>query len=264
MKSPASILFAIALLNISTTVKAGENDAMVDMMMNMLKQSGQIGSVSNCLGVTESDATKAYKKLFEFCIPKDGLEGDCMESLAAEYFGVSQEQVLSCSDDDDEIAEQEEEIDFANLSDEERVEALNKRQAEGLARLEEIAAFVKKSSEGTEGKITLPIYNPSSLVVHHAKGMQNSKGKTTLPMATFTSKASVDEVADFYKKSLPDFEIDHSQSVYTLMKDMPKDLFKLSLDMENLPLYFIPHIEIYSMKISGEKTTHIVITYQPS
>jgi hypothetical protein len=92
--------------------------------------------------------------------------------------------------------------------------------------------------------------------------MQNNKGKTTLPVATFTTKDSVEKVAEFYKKSLPDFEINNNMDVYYVMKKIPADLIELSFDTENLPLYFIEHIEIYSLKVSGEETTFIVISYE--
>jgi hypothetical protein len=94
--------------------------------------------------------------------------------------------------------------------------------------------------------------------------MQNSKGKLTLPIATLTSEDSVETVVDFYKKALPNFKIEQSNDLYYIMENPPKDLFKLSMDVENLPLYFVPHIEIYSLKVSGKETTFIVVSYKPS
>ncbi len=264
MKNSVSVILVIALLNISTLVKAGENDAMVDMMLNMFKQSGAIGPLSNCLDIPEPVITKAYKKLVGFCILKDGLEGNCMESLAPEYFGVSNDKFLACTSDDTEVAEQEEEVDYSTLSEEERTALLAKQQAEGMALLESMTALVKKNSKGTEGEISLPIYSPSTIITNYTSGMENSKGEMTLPMASFTTKDSVEKVTEFYKKSLPDFEIKYNMNTYYVMKKIPEDLTKLSFDTENLPLYFIPHIAFYSSSASGQKETTIVISYKPN
>jgi hypothetical protein len=243
--------------------KADENDAMVEMVVNMMKQSVDIDRLTNCLGVTETKFIDAYTKTIEACIPKDGLEGSCMEELAPEILGISKAKFDSCTPDD-EVAKQEEEIDYSTLSKEERTALLAKQQAEGMARIEEMTAMLQKSSEGTEDHISLPIYNPSTIASHYSRGMQNSMGKTTLPVATLTTKDSLEEVIAFYKKSLPDFEIKDNMGVYYVMKNIPDDLIKLSFDTQNLPLYFIEHIEVYSLKISDKDTTFIVISYVPS
>jgi hypothetical protein len=247
--------------------QANEKDAMVEMIVNMMKQSVDLDSLSNCLGVTETNFIDAYTKTIEVCIPKDGLEGNCMEELAPEILGISKTKFDSCTPDDDVSEhehehEHEEDIDYSALSEEEMTALREKKQAEGMALMEEMAAIMKKSSEGTESKISLPVYSPSTIASHYNRGMQNNKGKTTLPVATFTTKDSVEKVAEFYKKSLPDFEIDHNKGLYYVMKKIPDDLMKLSFDTENLPLYFIEHIAIYSLKISGEDTTFIVISYE--
>jgi hypothetical protein len=84
-------------------------------------------------------------------------------------------------------------------------------------------------------------------------------------MATLTTNDSVEKVVEFYKKSLPDFEIKNNNTgLYYVMKNIPDDLIKLSFDTENLPLYFIEHIEIYSLKVSDKDTTFIVMSYKPS
>jgi len=254
----------MGLLSLSLTTKADENDAMVEMIFNMMKQSGHMSTVSNCLGVTETHFIKSYKKTIRACIPQDGLEGDCMEKLALKNFGVSKNRFDACTSDDTEVTEQEEEIDYSTLSKEERTALLTKQQAEGMARIEEMTAKLKKSSEGTEDKITLPVYTPSTISSHYNRGMKNSKGKMTLPVATFTTQDSVEKVTKFYKKSLPDFEINHNMGLYYVMKNIPDDLIKLSFDTQNLPLYFIPHIEIYNLKVSEKDTTFIVMSYKPS
>jgi hypothetical protein len=261
MKKLFTIIITTGLFSLSISTQANEKDAMVEMIVNMMKQSVDLNSLSNCLGVTEKNFIDAYTKTIEVCIPKDGLEGNCMEELAPEILGISKTKFDSCTPDDD-ISEYEEDIDDSTLSEEEMTALLEKKRAEGIARMGEMATIMKKSSEGTESKISLPVYSPSTIASHYNRGMQNNKGKTTLPVATFTTKDSVEKVAEFYKKSLPDFEIDHNKGLYYAMKKIPDDLMKLSLDTENLPLYFIEHIEIYSLKISGEGTTFIVISYK--
>ncbi|PKI12674.1 hypothetical protein [Colwellia sp. 12G3] len=262
MKKLVTIIVTTALLSFSVTAKADKNDAMVEMVVNMMKQTVQLDSLSNCLGVTETNFIKAYTKTVEACIPKDGLEGNCIEELAPEILGISKAKFDSCIPDDD-VAEQEEAVDYSALSEKERAALLTKQQAEGMARMEEMAALMKKSSEGTEDKISLPVYSPSTMSSHYSSGMQNSMGKTTLPVATFTTKDSVEKVVGFYKNSLPDFKIKNNMGVYYVMNKIPEDLAKLSFDTENLPLYFIPHIETYSLKVAQQDTTFIVISYKP-
>jgi hypothetical protein len=262
MKKLVTIIVTTALLSFSVTAKADKNDAMVEMVFNMMKQSGQLDTVSNCLGLTESNFIKLYKKTIRDCIPQDGLEGDCMEKLALKNFGVSKNTFDACTGDDTEVAEQEEAVAYSALSEKEKAALLTKQQAVGMARMEEMAALLKKSGEGTEDQISLPVYSPSNMSSHYSSGMQNSKGKTTLPVATFTTKDSVEKVVEFYKSSLPDFKIKNNMGAYYVMKKIPEDLAKLSFDTENLPLYFIPHIETYSLKVSGEDTTFIVISYK--
>jgi hypothetical protein len=263
MKKLVTLIVTTALLSLPVITKADENDAMVEMIFNMMKQSGEMSSVSNCLGVTEKNFIKSYKKTIRDCIPQDGLEGDCMEKSAPKNFGVSKNKFDACTSDDSEAAEQEEDLDYSTLSDEERVILFKKEQADSIARFEEMAALMKKSSEGTEDKISLPVYSPSTIASHYGRGMKNSQGKVTLPVATLTTKDSVENVIEFYKKSIPDFEIKDNMGVYYVMNKIPEDLAKLSFDTENLPLYFIPHIEIYSLKIAEKDTTFIVISYKP-
>jgi hypothetical protein len=264
MKNMFYIIAAITLFNVPVHAKADEKDAMVEMIFNMMKQSGQMGTVINCLGVTENNFIKSYKKTIRDCIDQDGLTGDCMENSAPKNLGISQNKFDACTSDDTDIAEQEEESDYSTLSNEERTALLKKEQAESMELMEGMAALIQKSSEGTEDKITLPVYTPSTISSHYKSGMKNSKGKMTLPMATFTTINSVEKVAEFYKKSLPDFEIEQNMGVYYVMKKIPDDLIKLSFDTENLPLYFIPHITIYSLNISEKDTTFIVISYESS
>ncbi len=264
MNNLAATIILSGLLSFSVTAKTDKNDAMVEMVCNMMKQSGQMSTVSNCLGLTESDFIKSYKKTIRSCIPQDGLEGDCMEKLALKNFGVSKDTFEACTRDDTEIAEQEEEVDYSALSESERAALLATQQAEGVARMQEMADLIKKSSEGTEDTITLPVYTPSTIASHYNQGMKNSMGKMTLPVATFTTEDSVEDVAKFYKKSLPNFNINHNMGLYYVMKKIPDDLIKLSFDTENLPLYFIPHIEIYSLNVADKETTFIVISYEAS
>ena len=264
MKKIITIIAVITLFNLTTMAKADEYDAMVDMVMNMMKQSGNVSRMSTCLDISEDSFLKKYKKTIEECISKDSLEGDCVETTAPKYFGMPLEQLDKCGgdDSDDEHADEEDDIDYSELSEEEVNALLIKKQAEGLAALEQMAAMIQASSKGTEHKISLPVYSPSTLRSHFLHGMRNSEGETTLPVATLTTKDSISKVVAFYKKALPKFEVDESQDIFRFMKKVPKDIFKLSLDLEKLPLYFIPHIEIYSMNGSDGDQTHIVISYK--
>ena len=85
MKNLVTIIVITGLLSLSMNTQANEKDAMVEMIVNMMKQSVDIDSLSNCLGVTETNFINAYTKTIEACIPKDGLEGSCMEELAPKY-----------------------------------------------------------------------------------------------------------------------------------------------------------------------------------
>lgn len=262
MKKMIALISTLALCSLPTIVKADKNDAMIEMVMKMVKQSGQAGILSSCLNITEQKVLEAYKETVVACIPKDGLEGECMENLAPTYFGVSKEKLMACDPDDEEV-ENEEDIDFSTLSEAEVTELLQKRQAEALASVKEMTDLLERNSEGTLHKISLPVYEPSALRAHYVNGMQNSKGKTTLPAATLSTDDNIKKVIQFYKDSLPSYKIDHSNDVYTIMQEIPDDLFKLSMDTENLPLYFTPNIQVYSLNFSGHEITQIVITYNP-
>jgi hypothetical protein len=264
MKRLLIVIATSTLLSLSINAKADKNEAMVEMIVSMMKKSGEISGLSRCLGITEDSFLNAYKKTIEVCIPKDGLEGNCMEESASEVFGISKAKFDACTNDDTELSDQEENIDFSTLSEEEKMAFIEKQQAEGLARMEEMADLMKKASEGTENDITLPVYNPSSLTSHYVNGMESNSGKKTLPVATFTTSDSVEKVIEFYEESLPTFKVSKSGEIYYVMKEVPNNLFQLSMDMENLPLYSVPHIETYSLIMSGEETTLIVISYKPN
>ncbi|WP_343818025.1 hypothetical protein [Colwellia asteriadis] len=264
MKKLLATITATALLTTILTVKANESDAMVEMIVSMMKKSGEIRDLSTCLGITEEKFINAYTDTIKLCFPKDALQGDCMDEMVPEIFGLPQSKFEACTSDDSEYAQAESDIDLSTLSDDERNALLDQQRTEAMANMEEMAAFMKKASEGTEGKITLPVYSPSSLTSHYINGMESSSGNKTLPVATFTTTDSVDEVIEFYKKSLPNFEIGNSGEIYYMMEKLPGNLSQLSHDLENLPLYFVPHIETYSLKMSGEETTLIVISYEPS
>jgi hypothetical protein len=117
MKKIISVIVITTLLNLSLTVKASETEVIVETQINMLKQSGQVNSLSSCLGITEKELIEAYKKTVTTCIPKDGLEGQCMETLAPKFFSVSKDKFMACTRDDDETIEQEKYIDYSQLSE---------------------------------------------------------------------------------------------------------------------------------------------------
>lgn len=257
-----SIAASIALFITPTPSKANENDEIVNMMVNMVKQSGQLATISQCLDMTEHAFIQGYKKTIAACIPVDGLEGDCIISTVSKNLGISQERFSQCSGKPEvEIVEEDQ---FDHLSEEEFIAQMEQKKQEGIAQLKEMAALAKQSSQNTEKQINLPIYQSSSIASHQVRGFKVSKGKTTLPMATFTTSDSPEKVAEFYKSALPSFKVERSENVYFVMEDVPDNLFELSLDMENYPLYFVEHVEIYSLNIGGEKMTHIVIVYEPS
>jgi len=270
MKKLLTVIASTALLSLSVSTKAAdssETDAMVEMIMTMMKQQpGEIKEGVECLGITEEEFLKGYKKTLEICLPQDMLEGDCTQKEAPKQLGVSQEKFEKCAADDEEGTEntQGNDIDYSELSEEEAEALIAKQQAEGLAAMEAMLAISKQASAGTEDKITLPVYTPSTLVSHYTSGMKNSKGKSTLPVATFTTANSIEEVVAFYKKALPKFEIKKDGSYYFLMKNVPSNFDQMSLDMENLPLYFIPHIEIHTLVSTADIAATIVISYKPN
>lgn len=248
-------------------IKADQVDMMVDMSINQMKKSGEIGDISHCLSVSEAKFISAFKKTMRYCVDKYGLVGakeealnNCFESQNKSDLGVSDSVFNQCSEKySDNESESDENQDYSELSDE---ELMNKQAAESMELLNDLTNAVQTMSQGTENLVTLPVYSPSKIVAHYTDGMTYGADKRTLPIATFISMDSLEKVINFYKNSLPDFELHQEEGdMFTFMQEIPDNFRELSMDMENMPLYSIPHIAIYKIKLDGIEKTNIAITY---
>lgn len=277
MKKLPFCLLLIASLNFSFKSHADQLDMMIDMSIKQMKLDSNFSEMTQCLNVSESLFISAMTKTMRYCFEKHG-KGDsseqamdqCFQSKSLKNLNISSVVYKKCQQQfsDDESSQNTETNEqnsdpFEGMTEQQVRQKIAEQQAQGMQQLEQMADMIKGMSQGTEGLISLPIYQPSEIASHYTSGMDKQNGNKTLPVATFTTGSSVTQVVDFYKKALSDFEMDHAVGdVYTLMKKIPNNLMELSFDLENLPLYSIPHIEIYSLKMNGKQQTTIVIVYK--
>lgn len=255
--------------NYTLPVAADQVDMMIDMSVTQMKSAGELSDISKCLGVTEAKFLDTFKYTMRFCADKHGFEEEseqalntCFSEQSKQGLGVSESVFKQCEERFAEEEVTDDEIDYSELSEEQFEQRMKRQQQQSKQALDSMMAMSKAASRGTEDQVTLPIYTKSEIISHYTKGMTNSLGKNTLPIATFISRDSVDKVVKFYQKELPDFELDvFQESMYTFIKEIPANFNEMMMDT-NMPLYSIPHVEIYGITVDGSKQTNIAITYK--
>ncbi|VUD58492.1 hypothetical protein TDB9533_02436 [Thalassocella blandensis] len=115
--------------------------------------------------------------------------------------------------------------DALSAKDRQKMEALQQAVVqENMDKMGRQMQMLSKASEGTLDSITLPMYNNSNVLMHVPQGMKMGEGVKALPAATFSSSDSVDKIAAYYQKTLPNYKVkkmDDGQVI--IMETMPKD-----------------------------------------
>jgi len=264
------VALAVFLLGQTFVVKANQIDAIIDMSIRQMQREGDLGEITACLGVSEASFLQAHRDTMRYCFDRHGIDeaseaamNNCFAKQSKQRLNVNDSVYRQCEEAYPDEESEQTEIDYTGMSEEDFEKQIQFEQQKGMEMLDSVLAMSKAASQGTEALVTLPIYSSSEIVSHYPKGMTNSMGKLLLPVATFVSSDSTVKVVEFYIRALPKFELDNAEGeVYTFMKKIPKDLKELSFDMDNLPLYSIPHIQIYAVKIDGKDKTNIIIVYQ--
>ena len=258
------------IISVTVTANADQWEPVINMAVEQLKQSGESGVVSGCLGVSESKFIKEYRPMLKSCLSKHGISGDeaamdqCFVDEIVSRFGTPESKVLSCKEQIAETEEEQEEIDFSNLTDEEAQALIAKQQQQAMKEMEAMVQASKAASKGTEHLITLPVYAQSEIVAHYSMGMSFDDGKFSLPVATFSSGDSVNAIVEFYKQKLPNFQSkDYGDGLVIFMEKIPEN-FEPLRDMETYQN--TPHVAIYTVGAGDSKAlqTTIEIAYSKS
>jgi hypothetical protein len=122
-------------------------------------------------------------------------------------------------------------------------------------RLQEMGDFVELVSEanqGTESKITLPLYTNSTIMAHITNPSEISFGDKrlkTLAAATFSSNDEIQKIIVFYKKELPDYQFRMDEDTAIFMKKMAPN-FSILTHLEDYTS--TPHIAISAAKNNNQ------------
>lgn len=259
-------LVLFAMLVVTLPSKSYNIDFVVNMAVEQMKQSGVLSGISSCLNVKENEFLKAYTKTVRHCLNKHGMDESseaavqsCFTDQTKARLNVSDSVFNQCSQKFAET-EEEAEVDYAELSDEEFDKHLEKKRLEEIETMKSMVEMSHAMNKGTEKNITLPVFPGSKIIAHYQKGMTINENTQTLPVATFSSTKKVQEVVDFYRKKLPKFKLkkDSDQS-FILMESIPEGFDTLK---DIALLYNTPHIEIYKNGSAKDADTSIVISYQ--
>jgi len=184
-----------------------------------------------------------------------------VSGFVQQQLGVTTSVLKECKERfPDEALEEEIEVDYSNMSDEENQQQIQLIQQQSNEMLESLLETSKTLSKGTETQITLPIYPSSEIVSHFTKNDNNQDTQYKIPVAVFFSNDNLLQVKTFYDKQLANFdkkEIDGGMVVY--MENMIENFnfFK------HLELYQqSPHVTIYQFSNQqGEQKVSIEIAY---
>jgi len=255
-------ILAVVITNLSFPVYADQIDNIIDMAIAQMEGSKDFDKDAKCLGIPKPKMLKGQRKILRYCFDKNGVNDDnteafnrCIKQQTIKQLGISDSTFTKCANEPSQD-DAPPSINPADISPQDY-------QKQAQESLDKILEMTKAISKGTEHLVTLPIYQPSEIVTHYTNGMTNSSGKQTLPVATFSSTSDIKQVVNFYKKKLPKFDVkSFDNNNFTFIKNSPKDFDRLSMDFDNMPLFFIPHITISKITINGRENINIAITYQ--
>ena len=249
----------------SVSAQASQIDNIVNMATEQFRTSGELSAMASCVGSSEAKVLVAYRETMKFCMSKHGfLEASesaldmCMETQASKRLGVKPAKLTSCMDGIESQQIAEEEADIENMTEAEFTAYVENQREQALSQMDSMVQMSKQANKGTEGAVTLPVYSSSEIVAHYTEGFSLTPGVKGIPVATFVSKDSVDQITAFYKKALPDFDkkvFDGNMVIF--MQNMPSDFDPLK-DLEMFQQ--TPHVSIFKMP-SGTETS-IEVAYK--
>jgi len=206
-----SILLALSLA-LAAPIYAGEHDDKIEMIVEMFKRDPQLKIISSCLEISEDKIITGIRTSMNKCMTLDPT-GD------SEEFDQCVEQ-----DRDKELRALSPKYDLckAKYGGEEEDPQLSPEQIQTqvIARMQQLLKRSKEQSAGTKDKISLPIYKGATIMMHFQDGME-IMGIKTLPVASLQSSATIEQIADYYKKALPNFELRVSEGTYQFAKKLP-------------------------------------------
>ncbi len=267
------------LMVVSTTHLARASDPMIDAAMEMFRESGNLQQVGQCLDKEPSLVEQSVRAAMKKCLfqpdQSEAAVNQCMESTLAQQLGVSKSILQGCefeeTDDHTEFSDQylnkyEQQLDelYQQIGDNEptaqqqaKIDALIEQMTQhemeqSEKELAQFQNFASAASANTMHLITLPIYENSEIIMHITEGGNMEWGDKvikTLPAATFSSSAPIEDIIAFYKTKLPNFKAKQvDEEMFLLMESMPEDF--------NL----LKHIDKYSstpnISISKRKATN--------
>ncbi|MDX1692862.1 MAG: hypothetical protein R3208_03795 [Ketobacteraceae bacterium] len=240
-KTGISLLISV-VMGCSFTAQANPDiDPMINMSIDMMKQSGELARGASCLGVSEAKLESSTRKAMRDCFSRFNMEQEdqlnaCMEKSSIRSLGISKADFDRCGDSDDMASEDALEQKIMALMDQfgedgpteaqmQQLEALQQQQmARGMEQMEQFLQASQKAGEGTLDQITLPVYKNAQVMMHLTQGMNAFAGNNTLPAATFASQDSISAIVAFYKEKLPGFgykQLPGGEHIF--MESMPKN-----------------------------------------
>lgn len=128
-------------------------------------------------------------------------------------------------------------------------------QEQSRGKMEYALSMMQQASKGTEDLITLPIYEPSQIMIHLTDGAKFD-GEKTLPTATFKTADAPDKIIAFYRQQLPGFKEVPLPPAFraTMLAE------KIIPDARIMEYAKVPHITVSAKK---DGSTVIEVGYQP-
>ncbi|WP_370977883.1 hypothetical protein [Agaribacterium sp. ZY112] len=269
------ISMALGLAITTSSYAAGPDEQMIVNMLEAEYKNGGFKQGADCLGISEKKLLDALKANTLRCFQSGSMDDDCMEEGFQASLGVSESKFEHC----EQLAEAEEgsngfeseadalmeqlddiydELDGREPSAQQQAQiamledrlkqSFTEQREHSLEEMSDAVELMAKSSAGTEGSITLPLYPKASMMIHMVAGVEMG-GVQSLPAATFASADTQERIIAFYKKKLPNFEYkDLGGAGYLFMKEMPEN-FNMMSNLEDFMT--TPHVFISSAKAGG-------------
>ncbi|WP_333609321.1 hypothetical protein [Arsukibacterium sp.] len=278
-----TVLLLIA--GLSGSAIASSQQTQIDLILNLLTQTGQLQQQAECTGLSQQRLRELYRSTMQHCGLDD--ENPAHENCVKQRLvasGVPAERWQQCEQvDEDPQAAILAQLDAMYERIGERAptaaeqaqidQLLAQMQQQGMQEMQQMMTNIAAASAGTEAAITLPILPGSKILMHIPGNIDVEIGDkmiSSLPGASFASTKTPEQVLAYYQQQLPSFKL-HSFSLgegieHALMQQLPAGFY---YPREILNGIDIPHIHIQPANGMAEQLqpgakTLFFIYYQPA
>lgn len=280
-------LTVLLFLSGSVMANQGQQAQQVNMMLSAMERMGALERLSQCIDLPVGGVKDVLRKTYIECGLGDMMAEEpdpqhiaCMEKAMAKHSGIPVKRWQACEDDSEEgddpllaeldaLSERIGERDPTEAELRQMDELTQRLQQRGVAEMQQMVDAMIDGSQGSDASITLPIFPQAKMLINMPARGQVEIGQASyagLPGASFLSKASPQEVLEFYRQQLPKFKELKANKDVALMQSIPPG-FDYSRDLGRA--FSIPHIYIQPasdtdrQRLAGAKTLFFIY-YQPN